>query len=331
MDRRMKIGNVLVTGASGKIGRNLVPALVAEGYCVRAVQFQTPISFEGVEVARGSVSDRPFIRSALKDIDAVCHLATCKEDRDNFLDVGVRGTFTLLDESREAGHIRQFVQASGDAALGIFFYPHPYPLDENAPLAAYPGYYAFSKVLEEVMCNQYRLQYGTPVTILRFSWVQDEDDILAYMTLKPPDFGGPPWREIAVTEGQKTHFEKGADGVGRLRHPGGQPYKRHVVGVRDVVQSFLRALGNPRAVGETFNIAAASAFSYDVLSQYVGEKLGLPVVDFELDGYHDFSIDVTKARSLLGYRPEHDVFDMVDAASEFRRAGKHRSPVKYVG
>ena len=327
----MRIKNVLVTGASGKIGRNLAPALVAEGYGVRAVQFQSPVAFDGVEVVKGSVSDRDFIRSALEGMDAVCHLSTSKEDPEGFLDVSIRGALNLLDESRECGHIEQLILAGGDAAVGIFFYPQPAPISESAPLAAYPGYYAFSKVLEETMCNQYAIQYRLPVTILRFSWIQDEDDILAYMTLAEPNFGGPDWKELAVTDEQKAYFEKGMDGVGRLAHPGGRPYKRHVVGVRDVVDSFLLALGNPRAVGETFNIAAPSAFSYDVLSEYIGRKLDLPVVEFELDGCHDFSIDITKARSVLGYQPECDVFKIVDDAIAFRQSGRSRSPVKYVG
>jgi UDP-glucose 4-epimerase len=150
----MSISNVLVTGASGKLGRNLVPALVEKRYGVRAIQFQTPISYEGVEVIKGSISDRDFVRSALENMDAVCHLATSKEDKDGFLDVSVRGTFNLLDESKECGHIKQFLLASGDAAVGILFYPHPYPIDENTPLAAYPGYYALSKIMEETMCSQ---------------------------------------------------------------------------------------------------------------------------------------------------------------------------------
>ena len=327
----MRITNVLVTGASGKIGRNLVPALVAEGFGVRAVQFRTPIAYEGVEVVQGSVSDRDFIESALEDVDAVCHLATSKEDKDGFLDVSVRGTFNLLDESRECGHIKQFILAGGDAAVGIFFRPHPYPIDEHAPLAAYPGVYAFSKVLEETMCTQYAIQYHLPVTILRFSWIQDEDDVLAYMTLAEPNFGGPDWKELAMTEAQRAYFEKGMDAVGCLLHPDGTPYKRHVVGVRDVVQAFLLALGNPRALGETFNIAAPSAFGYDVLSDYISKKLDLPVVEFELDGCYDFSIDITKARSVLGYRPEYDIFRIVDDAIAFRQSGKRRSTVKYVG
>ena len=91
------------------------------------------------------------------------------------------------------------------------------------------------------------------------------------------------------------------------------------------------ALGNPRAIGETFNIAAPSAFSYDVLSEYISKKLNLPVVNFALDGFHDFSIDINKARSVLGYRPEYDVFRIADNAMAFRQSGKTRSISKYVG
>lgn len=68
-----------------------------------------------------------------------------------------------------------------------------------------------------------------------------------------------------------------------------------------------------------------------ILARYVGEKLGVPVVDFELPDGHDFEIDISKARSVLGYRPEYDVFRIVDAAVEFRKSGKARADAKYGG
>ena len=75
------VKRVLVTGASGKIGRNLMPELLAAGYSVRAMQNRTPVECEGVEVVTGSVGDRGFVESAVDGIDAVCHLATTKEPR----------------------------------------------------------------------------------------------------------------------------------------------------------------------------------------------------------------------------------------------------------
>lgn len=330
MTDALKIKKVLVTGASGKIGRNLIPALLERGYAVRAIQNRTPVEQKGVEIVCGTVSDYALCAKALDTCDAICHLATTKEDKPGFIDVSIRGTWNLLEAAKECGHIRQFVMSSGDAAMGIFYYPQPVPISETMPLRAYPGIYAFSKVIEDTMVMQYGIQYSLPCTILRFSWIYDEDDVLCHMTLRPPDFGSP-WKSLAKTAGQKKFFEGNLEGAGCLRHPDGAPFKRHVVGVKDVVQSFLLALGNPRAVGETFHIAAPAPFSYDVVARYVGEKLGVPVVDFELADGHDFEIDISKARCVLGYRPEQDVFALVDVAVEFHKAGKVRADVKYRG
>lgn len=324
------IKRVLVTGASGKVGRSLMPVLLEQGYEVRAVQHHSPVECEGVEVVQGSVSDLEFVKTAVKGMDAICHLATTKEDPDSFIDVSVRGTFNLLDAARKA-EVKQFILAGGDAALGIFFYPNPEPLSERSPLRAYPGYYAFSKVLEEEMCNQYGIQYKLPVTILRFSWIFDEDDILAYMTLKPPHFGGPGWAGLARTDEQQAYFTSGKDGVGCLMHTDGSPFVRHIVSIKDVVGAFGAALGNEAAIGETFNIACPRPFRYDELSAYIGQELDLPVVEFTFDGAYDFSIDVNKAGEVLGYAPQHTAEQIVDDAIAFRGAEGERTETKYGG
>lgn len=327
----MKIDTVLVTGASGKLGRHLIPALLEAGYRVRATQYKTPVKFPGVSVVTGSISDRSFVRRALEDVDAVCHLATSKEDPEHFFDVSIRGTFTLLDEAKRRGGLKQFLLASGDAALGIFFYPQPRPLSEEAPLAAYPGCYAFSKVMEEVMVGQYHIQYGFPSTILRISWIHAEDDLIAHMTLRPPDFGGPAWRDLARTERQKDMFRKKREAVGCLVHPDGRPFIRHIVGIADVVQSFLLALGNPKAIGQTFNIAAPKAFSYDLLAAHIAGKLEVPVVKFAFRDAHDFRIDIRKAKRVLGYRPAWDAERIADAGIAWRAGGGRRGAIRYAG
>ena len=327
----MNIKNILVTGASGKIGRSLVPALIKEGYFIRAVEFEEPINFPEVEVIKGDVRDPEFAKRALPEMDAVIHLANVKENKEKFMETNIHGTFYLLDESKECGHIKQFIQAGSDARAGIFYYPHPFPIDETYPHSAYPGYYAFSKVLEETMCEQYMIQYHLPITILRFSWVFDEDDILAHITLKEPNFGVPVWRDIAKTPEQKEYFKKNIDGVAKLVHPGGKPGIRHIVGIKDVVDSVLLSIGNSAAIGEAFNICGPSPFSYDQLASYVSQRLNLPIVEFEYEGFYDFTINITKARSVIGYNPQYDIIKIVDEAVAFRKSGKKRTPTKYIG
>ncbi len=326
----MKIKTVLVTGASGKIGNQLVPTLVDAGYQVKVTQFQTPVKFKGATTLKGSIDDAKFVKKAMKGVDAVCHLATCKESKERFIDVSIRGTFNLLEQARDQ-KVKQVLLASGDASIGIFFYPQPQPLDENAILAAYPGYYAFSKAMEETMFNQYHIQYGLATTILRISWIHEKDDTLAHMTLTKPDFGGPTWQELATTKKQKEFLKKKKEGVGSLVHAGGKPFVRHIVSLDDVVQSFMRALGNDVAIGETFNIASAAPFSYDVLSEYVSRQLSIPVLPFTCKEGHDFSININKAKAMLGYQPTKDVFQMIDEGIAYRQAGGTRKAIRYKG
>jgi nucleoside-diphosphate-sugar epimerase len=59
--------------------------------------------------------------------------------------------------------------------------------------------------------------------------------------------------------------------------------------------------------------------------------LGLPIVEFEDDGFYDFTHSVAKARSILGYDPQYDIIKIIDDAIEFRKSGKERHPLKYIG
>ena len=265
----MNIKNILVTGGSGKVGRSLIPELLKAGYKVRSIQHETPITLAGVEVIEGDIRDEALSKKAVKDMDAVVHLANVKENREKFMQVNVAGTFYLLDACKNHGGIQQFIQAGSDARAGIFCYPHPYPIDETYPHSAYPGYYAFSKVLEETMCEQYRIQYKMPITVLRFCWIYDEDDVLAHITLQEPNFGIPVWAELAVTPEQKKYFAEKIDGVAKMVHPGGRSGIRHVAGIKDIIQGIMLSVGNEASIDHAFNLAGPSPFSYDVLAEYV--------------------------------------------------------------
>jgi len=330
----VKVRNVLLTGAGGKIGRAVLPELVRAGYSVRALEYTDGLRVErmdNVEVVTGDLRDPSLAEQLVEDMDVVIHLANVKENKELFLDANIKGTFYLLDACKECGHVKQYIQAGSDARAGIYYYPQPIPIDENHPHSGYPGYYPLSKVLEEVMCEQFRIMYQTPITVLRFSWVHAEDDILAHMTLKEPNFGVPVWKDWAVTAEQKAYFEEGKDAVACLVHPDGSAGKRHIVGIQDVVQSIMLSVGNPTAIGEAFNVSGPSPFSYDVAADYMAKKLDLPIVRFEVSEAHDFCIDMHKSRSVLGLHPEYDIFRIIDDAVEFRRAGGKRSPCLYPG
>jgi UDP-glucose 4-epimerase len=315
--QRLGIKTVLVTGASGKLGRAIASAYVEAGYTVRALQHRTPVEIDGVEAFVGNVSDPDAMLAAVDGMDAVCQLATTKEDKASFFDVSVRGTLNLLEAARASGRVKQFLLSGGDAAMGIWFHPQPIPINETMPLGAYPGYYAFTKVIEEVMCQQYMIQYGLPYTCLRASWVFTGDDILKHLSLTravDPDRGTPSAWDEYLTDEQRALVAKGEDRVPIACTEAGVPLRRHIVQLEDVVQSWLLALDNPAAVGQTFHIAAPSAFSYGVAARYLSERTGTPTTELTLPGCYPFEIDITKARSVLGYRPQYDIQAIIDAA-----------------
>ena len=312
----MNIQTAALFGASGKIGQHVLPWLQDRGLHLRVLVQRTPLEAANVTVTTGSVTDPAAVREVVRGADAVVQMATTKEDPDTFFDVSVRGTLNILEACREEG-IQQFLLFGGDAAQGIWFFPHPVPIDENHPKMAYPGHYAFTKVMEEVMAEQYTFQYGVPVSILRSSWVFEKDDLLNHFSLlKNVDPAEPGHGFGPVGEDVLALVKAGQEHLPILTDEAGVPYRRHIVHIDDVMQAFGLMLGNPSAVGTSFNIAGPAAFDYRVAATYLAEKTGLPTREIVCPGYHSFEINTSRARSLLGYTPQNDIFTMIDRALE---------------
>lgn len=306
-------------GASGKLGRHALPILARRGFAVRTLVHRTPVDAAGVISIAGSITDAEAVQETVRGADIVLQFATTKEDPETFFDVSLKGTFHVLEACRRHS-VKQLLLLGGDAAFGIWFYPQPIPIDENHPLTAYPGYYAFSKVMEESMAGQYGVQYGVPVTVLRSSWVFERDDLLNHFSLlrnvKPAEpghgFGKVPNEVLDLVLAGKEH-------VPVLTGAGGVPLRRHIVHVDDVMQALDKMLDNPSAFGQTFNIAGPSAFEYRVAADYLSKKLNLPTVEIPCPQYHPFEINITRARTVLGYAPQNDFFRMADRAIAARK------------
>jgi nucleoside-diphosphate-sugar epimerase len=104
---------VLVTGASGMLGRAVAGALVDRGYAVTTFQ-RRPSGVAGTTDVRGSLDDPAAVATAVSGQDAVVHLAakvSVSGDLADYERVNVRGTQALLDAARAAGASR-FVHVS---------------------------------------------------------------------------------------------------------------------------------------------------------------------------------------------------------------------------
>ncbi len=305
---------IAVFGASGQIGRDVTAALLAAGHKVTALQHKTPVP-AGCTVVEGTVSDLDAVQKVIGDNEVVCQLATTKGDKASFMDVAVRGTYHILDAIATRGGCEQFLLAGADASMGIWFYRNPLPIREDAPLRAYPGVYALSKVLEETLLYQYAFQCDLPWTVLRMGWVHTPP-----MTLKlllAGQVAGRTWKNM-FRSAMSPELQKRNDGQGQgfvmvaVDQQGGLPIRRTTVSFPDVTQGWMLAVGNPLARNQVFNLINP-AWDYAAVGNWLGEKLGVPAERVPLDA-HSYDMDTTKIRTMLGWKPKDDVYSMLEEA-----------------
>ena len=135
---------VLVTGATGFIGRRLVPALLDAGHDVRAMT-RRPESYDGPgEPVGADVSDRASLDDALRGVDVAIYLVHSLDDPDfERKDAEAARTFSA---AAAAAGVRQIVYMGG---LG----------DEDQELSAH---LRSRREVEELLGAD-----GVPVTVLR--------------------------------------------------------------------------------------------------------------------------------------------------------------------
>ncbi|CAN92383.1 MULTISPECIES: NAD-dependent epimerase/dehydratase family protein [Sorangium] len=313
---------ILVTGAAGKVGQTFIRRFLSnpafEGWKVRALCHNRMLERTArVEVLRGAIEDRAVVNEATEGVTHVLHLATSKETPESIMDVAVKGMFWLLEACRVSPAFEQFILVGGDAGMGHFFYPHPVPVTEAQRHSAYPGCYALSKVLEEVMLEQYYIQYELNGCCLRAPWIMEKDDFKAQLSFGDDVFGGPRWRDLVGTEAAEGYVRSGAVPVMLDRH--GEPVKRNFVHVEDLVTAIVKAINHEKARQQTFNICMDEPVDYGELARYLEATRGLPSVRVKTP-FHSTWLDNSKAKFLLGWRPQYDLARLTDAAFDYVRA-----------
>ncbi len=324
---------ILVTGATGKVGRRFIAGLLDDPSFSKAriralCHNRLCEATDRVELIRGSIADRDVVAAALRDVTHVVHLATCKETPSEIMDVAVKGLFWLLEEFRTSATARQFILIGGDAGIGHFYHRHDDPITESVRHCAYPGSYALSKVLEEVMLEQFGIQYGLNGCCLRAPWIMEKDDFKYSLSFGDDLFGGPDWKTMVPKEAARRYAAAGT--VPLLLDADGRPLKRNFVHVDDLVSAILATIDNPRAERQLFNICMDRPVDYAEVAAYLSRTRNLGSVEIP-SRFHSNWMDNSKAKYLLDWRPNYDLEMLIDSAWQYERSKEEPRVVWYPG
>ena len=334
---------VLVTGATGRIGSQVVRDLHSAGHAVRAMAIPNDPGIARIadlctDVVEGKLEDAAAVTEAVAGVDAVCHLGAALTSRlasdEAFFEVNLRGTFNLLMAVRDRGAgLHRFIYASSDAVYFVNRTTPPcfLPIDETHPRI--PGtIYGATKLSCEELCLTFRRAYGVPVTMIRFS--------ISHAPAELIDPASVPGRSLFVSSAIRhleslpeyhslgrrddgdaallTALRAVDDGTNRLfvhADEEGRATIMNTIDPRDASAGALATLERPEAVGQAFNLGPAAPHSELDLCRYIGQRLGLEHAVVRTPyARRDWYVSSAKARSLLGFEPRYSVFDMVDEA-----------------
>lgn len=162
---------ILLSGASGFIGRHLFAKLRKEGNDVIGIDLKAG-KIGSSKIIALDLTKKQKIYQFFKNqkFYAFIHLAAKvpKSPDDLFsqknLLENIISTLSLLESFNQSGG-EKFIYASGVTVIG---YPQENPVDENHPLAPV-NYYTMSKLFAELLCEQFRIRTNKKIISLRIS------------------------------------------------------------------------------------------------------------------------------------------------------------------
>ena len=333
---------VLITGGAGFIGSHLADELLIRGYNIRVLdnlceQVHGPDAVrpkylnDDVELVIGDVCDRDAVAQAVKGIDAVYHFASMvgvgqsMYEIANYTNVNNLGTATLL-ECLIQNPVEKLIVASSMSLYGEGLYrdangqvaegqdrtlerlrngewevydsegnvlePVPTPETKNSSLASI---YALSKYDQERMSLMIGRAYKIPTVAMRFFNVFGTRQALS----------NPYTGVLAIFASRLANGKRPL-----IFEDGGQ--QRDFVSVYDVAEACALALECDAANGEVFNVGSGNAYTIRELAERFAKVVGVDVTPDITEQYrvgdirHCFA-DITKAQTVLGYKPEVDL------------------------
>jgi Nucleoside-diphosphate-sugar epimerases len=249
---------VLVTGADGFIGSHLVEKLVLDGNQVKALVLYNSVNSWGwidtldkkikdeIEVIPGDIRDPFIIKTIMKDVDTVYHLAALiaipysYKAPECYVQTNVQGTLNILEAARDL-NVNRILITSTSEVYGTAKYV---PINESHPKQAQSPYSA-TKIAADALAESYFKSFNLPVTIVR-----------------PFNTYGPRQSARAIIP---TIITQLLNGVSEIK-VGSLIPTRDFVFVKDTAEGFIRVAANSNLAGEEINIATSKEISIEALA-----------------------------------------------------------------
>lgn len=281
---------ILVTGATGFVGRHLAEGLAPLGVEVAVLSRGADALPLVHKVFRGELRDRDFVSAAMRDWapHIVFHLAGARERNltreafDKTIEANLVGTLNLLQASLEQPTLERVVVLGTGEEYGRNTAPFRESMRE-APISAY----SFSKQCATQLSQLMHSSFGLPVVVVRPS--------VAYGPYQHSDMFLPALIQTLL-RGEPFHMTLGEQ-------------TRDFVYVGDLVEAILRAGACARAEGEVINIGGGRAIRIASLVEQVEAQLGTQglvqrgTVPYRIGEPMEYLLDVSKALELLHWTP----------------------------
>ena len=273
---------IVVTGAAGRLGRQVVQLLWDEGREVVATD-QVEVDDLPTDFVRCDLGNAEAVHEILKDAEAVVHMGAIPgpsraEPREIF-ENNVPADFNVMMSAAELG-LRRVVYSSsafgmGWAHDGNAFVPRYLPLDEEHPMMPFEPY-GLTKQVGEDIGRMIARNSNTTVVSLRFTNVPPPEVVAEF-----------PWREPMPEDPLTLVMWAYAD-------------------ARDVATAQALALDAEIEEYEAFMLAQPSSRFAEPTIDIVRNNFGDRVEIREgLEGTSSV-ISTAKVQRMLGWRPLHD-------------------------
>ncbi|HEY6507219.1 MAG TPA: NAD-dependent epimerase/dehydratase family protein [Vicinamibacterales bacterium] len=315
----------LITGGAGFIGSHLAEELLARGHEAHVLDNLSTGSIENVAHLKGrqgfsytidSVTNESLLAELVDQSDVVFHLAAAVgvklivEQPVHTIETNVHGTEVVLKHANKKKKL-VFIASTSE----VYGKSTDVPFREGADLVLgatvrHRWAYACSKAIDEFLALAYWKERKLPVVVVRL-----------FNTVGPRQTGQygmvlPTFVRQALAGQPITVFGDGTQ-------------SRSFTYVADVVDALIKLAGEPRAVGEVFNIGNTEEVSISALAERVRVLTAsasaihyIPYDEAYEAGFEDMPRrvpDISKIQALIAYQPRLGLDDIIQTVVEHMR------------